>query len=321
MQAVRFASNIPPGLADRTVGAKSGIPLHVGLDRNPEQLSALSRIPIPKGEKGEVWSPSVLARPLGLQTPPERGQNSPRDLRTFVERRRDFTNPEKAAERQRIMMRSYWRPYFQDRNRTRYHGGKSFVSNKRLFRRDKALYFPNVWGPTLAKDDGPDGGRDLAPVLQGKISIISMQNARYAEMQVDSFLSSTSNPDLEPLMTSSNGRIQRIDINMQTDFVREFLVRLSVGKLRKQIPEERWDKYFRIKLPRDIRRGLTEDVRDAMGVLNAEVGYVYLVDSSAKIRWAGSGDAWEGEVDSLNAAVRRLLDEEQSLAAGQKLQS
>jgi hypothetical protein len=50
-----------------------------------------------------------------------------------------------------------------------------------------------------------------------------------------------------------------------------------------------------------------------MGLLNSQVGYVYLVDSSCKIRWAGSGHAWEGEVAGLNAAVQRLVQEEQKL--------
>jgi ATPase complex subunit ATP10 len=85
------------------------------------------------------------------------------------------------------------------------------------------------------------------------------------------------------------------------------------------IPEDRWDKYFMIKLPRDIRRGLTDDVRDAMGFLNSQVGYVYLVDSSCKIRWAGSGHAWEGEVEGLNAAVQRLIQEEQKLQSSPSL--
>jgi len=50
-----------------------------------------------------------------------------------------------------------------------------------------------------------------------------------------------------------------------------------------------------------------------LSLLNSQVGYVYLVDSSCKIRWAGSGHAWEGEVAGLNAAVQRLVQEEQKL--------
>ena len=115
------------------------------------------------------------------------------------------------------------------------------------------------------------------------------------------------------------GLVQRIDVNIQGDWIRAWLVKIFSGRLRKMISPDRWDKYFMIKLPRDIRRGLTDDVRDAMGLLNSQVGYVYLVDSSCKIRWAGSGHAWEGEVAGLNAAVQRLVQEEQKLQSSSAL--
>ncbi|KAK4936126.1 Mitochondrial ATPase complex subunit atp10 [Elasticomyces elasticus] len=310
---IRYAStsNIPPPPAP-----KSNIPLHVGLDRNPDSVSAISRIPIPKGERGEKFTPSVLSRPLGLQNRPLPGQNSPLDRRTLRERTQEFTSYEKALERRRVYLRSFFRPYFQEWRRVDHWKGKSFVSNERLFKREKALYFPNIWGQTLSKDgDGPDGGRDLAPAITGKISIIGMQSGQWAEEQVDTFVSPTHNPTLPRIIEDNNGLVQRIDVNIQGDWIRALLVKIFSGRLRKMIPEDRWDKYFMIKLPRDIRRGLTDDVRDAMGFLNSQVGYVYLVDSSCKIRWAGSGHAWEGEVEGLNAAVQRLIQEEQKLQA------
>lgn len=294
--------------------SKPSIPLYVGLDRNPEGLSAISRIPIPKGEKGEKFTPSVLARPLGLTYPPRPGQNTPIDNRTLQERKADFTSYQKALERRQVYLRSFFRPYFQEWRRVDHWKGKSFVSNDRLFKREKALYFPNIWGKTLAKEgDGPDGGRDTTPVLLGKISIIGMQSGQWAEEQVDTFISKKHNPRLEEIIKESNGLVQRVDVNMQGDWARSWLVRLFSGRLRKMIPEDRWDKYFMIKLPRDIRRGLSDDIRDAMGLLNSQVGYVYLVDSSCKIRWAGSGHAWEGEVEGLNACLQRLIQEERAL--------
>ncbi|KIW32121.1 uncharacterized protein PV07_03691 [Cladophialophora immunda] len=307
-------SNSPPTEKARVDIKKPTIPLHVGLDRNPENLSAISRIPIPRGVTGEKFTPSVLARPLGLEHPPRPGQNSPVDNRTLRERHEEFTSYEKALERRRVYLRTFFRPYFQEWRRVDHFKGKSFVSNPRLFKRERALYFPNIWGRTLAADgDGPQGGRDTTPVLMGKISVIAMQSGHWAEEQVDTFVSAKNNPELSKMIEESNGRLQRVDINLQGDWVRALLVKMFSGRLRKTIPEERWNKYFMIKLPRDIRRGLNDEVRDAIGLLNSQVGYVYLVDSSCKIRWAGSGHAWEGEVENLNAAVRRLLQEEQNL--------
>lgn len=306
------ATRPPP--SRQSVGSKPSIPLHVGLDRNPDSLSAISRIPIPKGEKGENFTPSVLSHPLGLQHPPRPGQNSPVDHRTLQEKKLEFTSYEKALERRRIYLRSYFRPYFQEWRRVDHWKGKSFVSNKRLFRRDKALFFPNIWGQTLSKDgDGPDGGRDTTNVLMGKISVIGIQSGQWAEEQVDTFTGDKHNPQLNQIIDDSKGLVQRVDVNIQGDWIRALLVKMFSARLRKMIPQGRWDRYFLVKLPRDIRRGLTDDVRDAMGLLNSQVGYVYLVDSSCKIRWAGSGHAWESEVEGLNAGIQRLVQEEKSL--------
>ena len=191
------------------------------------------------------------------------------------------------------------------------------MSSDRLFKREKALYFPNIWGQTLSEEgDGPDSGRDTTPVLSEKVSIVTMQAGRWAEQQVASFLSAKSNPVLEQVFLENAERIQRVDVNMQGDLARAWLVKLWKFSLRRQMPKERWNRYFLVKLPRDVRKGLDEETRDAMGLLNSNVGYVYLVDSDCKIRWAGSGDAWEGEVAGLNGAVQRLLQEEKSLKGG-----
>jgi mitochondrial ATPase complex subunit ATP10 len=320
---VRYAStSTPPATSNKTslppkqeAGARTRplIPLHVGLDRNPENLSAISRIPIPRGVTGENFTPSVLARPLGLEHPPRPGENSPIDSRSLRERHQEFTSYEKALERRRVYLRTFFRPYFQEWRRMDYHKGKSFVSNPRLFKRDKALYFPNVWGQTLAKEGDPNGGRDTTPVLMGKVSIIGVHANRWAEEMVGTFIGEKANPTLNAMLATNQKHLQRLDINLQGDFMRSLIVRFYSGRLRQSIPENRWNKYFMVKLPRDIRRGLTDEVRDAMGLLNSVVGYVYLVDSDCKIRWAGSGNAWDGEVDGLNAAVQRLLQEEESL--------
>jgi mitochondrial ATPase complex subunit ATP10 len=81
------------------------------------------------------------------------------------------------------------------------------------------------------------------------------------------------------------------------------------NNLRKSRQESEWGKYFTVRLGRDTGKGLTEDIRDAMGLLNSQVGYVYLLDTECRIRWAGSGHAWEGENKSLNAGVRKLVQE------------
>lgn len=56
--------------------------------------------------------------------------------------------------RRRILLRSALRPYFQEWKRLEHFKGKSFVGGERLFRREKALWFPNLWGWTLAEGGG-----------------------------------------------------------------------------------------------------------------------------------------------------------------------
>lgn len=288
----------------------SEIKLAVGIDRNPENRSAISKIPIPKGVKDEKFIPQPLARPLGLVSPPLPGQNSPIDLRTWQEKKADFTSYDRALERRQIYLRTFLRPYFQEWKRLdKEFKGKSFVSNERLFREDKALYFPNMWGRTLSKgEQGPDGGKDTTPAFHGKVTVVGIQSGQWAEEQVDTFLSTKANPGLHELLKEHPDTFQRADINVQGDFAKALLVRLFSGRLRKMVPEDQWDRYFMIKVPRDVRRGLTDDIRDAMGYLNTQVGYVYLLDENCKIRWAGSGHAWEGEIASLNAGIKRLIE-------------
>jgi mitochondrial ATPase complex subunit ATP10 len=291
----------------------AAIPLHVGVDRNPTQKSAISKIPIPKGERGENFTPSVLIVPLGLPYPAEPGQNSPYDERTFYEKRKEYADYTKALERRRVYLRTYFRPYYQEWKRMNYHRGKSFQSNKRLLRRDKALYFPNLVGDTL------DGftAMDSCTAMMGKISIVGMQMGRWAEEQVQSFVGEKENAELKGIVEGNRGLVQRVHVNMQANVAWSWLVKLFKSNLKKVVPEDEWSRYFFVRLPRDIRKGLSEETRDAMGLLNSQVGYVYLVDSAGKIRWAGSGEAWSGEREGLNAAVLRLVAEEEGLKAEQ----
>lgn len=50
--------------------------------------------------------------------------------------------------------------------------------------------------------------------------------------------------------------------------------------------------------------------REALGMANKHVGYVYLVDKNLKIRWAGCGNAAVGEAESLERCTSVLLNRE-----------
>lgn len=106
-------------------------------------------------------------------------------------------------------------------------------------------------------------------------------------------------------------------INIEETRLRAFILKASRGGLRKVIAEEAWERYFvvnkglhpggRWKAPADFPGG----VREALGISNTKVGYVYLVDWECRIRWAGSAKADAGEAEALAKGVTKLVEDMQ----------
>lgn len=182
----------------------------------------------------------------------------------------------------------------------RFSKGKSFLAPPRVFKAEHALYFPNLQGQTLLKDQKV---RDTTPLFERKVSIVSVFNTQWAENQAKTWVSEKSNPDLRKVVEESQGLAQMVQINHEDNWLKAMIVRLFMGSLRSQRPAENWGKYFL------VRRGLTQEMKDEIGLLNSKVGYTYLLDGACKIRWAGSGPAEEGEKESLVKSVRWLIDE------------
>lgn len=184
----------------------------------------------------------------------------------------------------------------------RYHEGKTFLSNPRVFKRDKSLYLPNMYGLTLASPKQPQNTTSL---LRGRISVVSMFSSAWAEAQVKTFTGETENPDLYTILKSSGGPsvAQKVDVNLEENAFKAWLVRMFMGRLRKISPPEQHERYFL------VRGGLTDTIKESIGMMNTKVGYVYLLDENCRIRWAGSGPAQEDEIDGLNNGVRKLLEE------------
>ena len=193
------------------------------------------------------------------------------------------------------------RPYFREWGNIGLHKGKTFMAPPRLFRGDLALYFPNLHGDTLARRDRKD--RDTTPVLEGKATVVSMFGNLWAENQARSFISPEANPALQELIAQSGGRAQLVQINMEDNALRNWLIWLFMGSLRRKVGKENLDRYF------IVQRGISDEIRESIGLLNSKVGYTYLVDHECRIRWAGSGQAESGERDGLNRGLRRLVEE------------
>jgi mitochondrial ATPase complex subunit ATP10 len=196
------------------------------------------------------------------------------------------------------------RPYFRDWSNMRFHKGKTFVAPPRVFKAGLSLYFPNLHGQTLVKGDAEP--RDTTPQLEGRISVVSVFSSQWAEAQVESFASEARNPALAALLAENRDRAQRVWINVEEDPMKAWLVKLFMGGLRRRIGRENWERYFL------VRRGITDDIREAVGLLNSKVGYTYLVDGHCRIRWAGSGDSEDHERQGLVKGLSRLLEEQKA---------
>jgi ATPase complex subunit ATP10 len=182
----------------------------------------------------------------------------------------------------------------------RMHKGKSFLAPPGLFKGERALYFPNFYGQTLLKDKTP---RDTTPLLEDKISVVSVFSSAWAENQAATFASQKQNPELHELVKNSGGLAQLIQINVEENALKAMIVRLFMPSLRKRLGSDNWGRYFL------VRKGISDQIRDAVGLLNSKVGYTYLLDGECKIRWAGSGPCEGDEKAGLVRGTRRLIEE------------
>jgi len=189
----------------------------------------------------------------------------------------------------------------------RHHKGKSFIAPTKLFKADRALYFPNLHGQTYSKDDLNE---DTTAVLAGKTSIVCIYSTKWAENQANTFVSEEKHPELRKLVEENRGILQIVRVNHVDDIMQAWLVKLFMPSVRRRMSMEEQARQFL------IRKGFTEDIREAIGVLNSKVGYTFLVDKECRIRWAGSAHAQPEEKESLLRGVRRLLEEHQARKEG-----
>ncbi|KAK3904720.1 ATP10 protein-domain-containing protein [Staphylotrichum tortipilum] len=269
----------------------------------PGAESPLAHAPRAYGKALKEFTPTPLSRPIGMNFPPNAGENTGVDKRSLKQRHADFTNYDKHLKRREYLKHKISRPYFRDWSNLQFHQGKTFLSPPRPFRADLSLFFPNLHGRTLAKT--PDAAAaDTTPVLEGRASVVSVFSSMWAETQARSFTDPDQNPALAAVLAAAGpARAQLVRVNVEEDMLKAWLVRLFSGSLRRKVGKENWDRYFL------VRRGITDEIRESIGVLNSKVGYTYLVDHECRIRWAASGSADPGEKEGLVKGVERILSE------------
>lgn len=128
-------------------------------------------------------------------------------------------------------------------------------------------------------------------------------SSRWAEEQIESFVSDAANPALGELVRANADAAQVVRVNIEENSMKAWLVRMFMGSLRKQFGEENYARYFL------VRRGVSDLIRESIGLLNMKVGYTYLVDPDCRIRWAASGKSTPEELESLTKGMQKLIKE------------
>ena len=98
----------------------------------------------------------------------------------------------------------------------------------------------------------------------------------------------------------SNPLYQYVQINLQENLLKSWLVSLFLSSIAKAVPKELHPTYL-------VSSQSVELVREPLGMTNKHVGYVYLVDENLKVRWAGCADAKVEETRALETCAGVLL--------------
>ena len=262
----------------------------------PKPTPEPSKQPPPPSKDDEVFVPKPLGRPIGFPDPPSPGENT-----GTVKVKKDYsgmTMSQRNLAKRADLVEKWGTNYFRDfKNIRKYRSGKTFMANPRIFRKEASLYFPNFRGETLVESQA-----DTTTVLQGRVTVVNVYSSQWGESQARSFTGMKENPELQEILRENQGTAQMVDINIEENSLKAWIIALFKWQLKAKRSQEEWGRYF------IVRKGVSEKIRETIGLLNGRVGYVYVVDEECRIRWAGSGDAEGTEMQDMNKGFRKLVE-------------
>jgi ATPase complex subunit ATP10 len=236
-----------------------------------------------------------LGAPIGLSHPPKPSDDH-WDLRS-----KGSSAIERNLEKREKLHKAWNKSYFRDFRNADHNRGKFYLGNERLWKGDKALWFPNLRGRTL---EGK-GAKETTSVLKGKVSAVSIFSRDWAAGQAASFVGEKENPEFSQIIAESEGLAQHVRINFEEGRLFQTILWLFERNLKSLTPEDDWSRYF-------ILRGIPGSVKEQLGMLNEKVGYCFLLDPNCRVRWSANADSTDEERAALNRGLRRLIEEQKA---------
>ncbi|TEB34348.1 hypothetical protein FA13DRAFT_82020 [Coprinellus micaceus] len=251
----------------------------------------------PKGTKPPKASnskpnPPTRDQPLGPLTRPLGVRERPTTIvKTRMQRMKELLDSDVRTAQRRHLIKEAAKGYFHDMNMTRTHGGKTWIAPNVLIREDKSLYLPNIAGTALSDK----ATKNTTEMCYGKVTVLSMLSTKISEIHSQALI--------EPTYShfASSPHFQYLQVNLQENVLKAFLVNLFVRQLREAVPRELHDTYL-------ISTQNMEYIREPLGMTNSQVGYVYLVDENLRIRWAACAEPTQEEIQALESCTGVLLN-------------
>ncbi|CAI5755977.1 unnamed protein product [Candida verbasci] len=177
--------------------------------------------------------------------------------------------------------------------------GKIFNSPISYFKQEKSLYFPDFITKTLTGES-----RSLYDVLvEKKVSIITLFSTGSGYNCVQTWFKEDGK-DLykDSSFEKENPNAQIIDINLPQSWLKGFITKyFALPNIKKMLPELRQNNYF--ILPNHI---FSFNIKEKLYCDNQCSGYIYIVDSMGKIRWAASGNSTPEEYKLMWKTIKNL---------------